>query len=97
LSSSLKFCRFERSSDGFGINLEDGLAAESYRYEGEGFANGDCGMSISNLNANDATQWRCFVGWNDDKKLSSVLDASAHWNEMRSELMSLQKRNFLSR
>lgn len=103
LKNILKFCRFERvgDSDSFGLNLEDGIASGNYRYFGDGFANGDCGLEIKNMNGNDKAQWRCFVGLmdfedamntkiSDDKrktyKHSAVVDASDDWNKIKSKL-----------
>lgn len=102
LRNVLKFCRFKRvgDDDGFGLNLEDGIASGNYLYHGEGFANGDCGMEIKNMKEYDKVQWRCFVGlWDyddamndklaDDKKKlykhSAVVDASNDWNKLKSE------------
>lgn len=101
LKNLLKFCRFERvNGDGFGLNLQEGTASGNYRYYGDGFARGDCGVEIKNMNGNDKTQWRCFVGLMDyddamnvklpagDKRVykhSSVLDASNDWNKLKSK------------
>lgn len=102
----LKFCRFERvgDDDGFGLNLEDGIASGNYRYYGEGFGQGECGLEIKNMNRNDKTQWKCFVGLVDyddamnakvleeSKKFykhSSVLDASDDWNKLKSKKISI--------
>lgn len=70
LKNVLTFCRFERvddDDDGFGLNLEDGLASGNYRYFGQGFAKGDCGLEIIDMNINliDKTQWNCIVGLTD--------------------------------
>jgi hypothetical protein len=100
LKNVMKFCRFERVGDAsFGLNLEDGIALENYRYYGDGLELGDCGLEIKNMNINDKTQWRCFVGLMDsadamnakvpenEKKIykqSSVIDASEDWNKLKS-------------
>lgn len=52
-------CRFITP---FGNNLkirETGEIAGKYSYYGTGFANGQCGIKISNLDKNDEGQWRC--------------------------------------
>lgn len=101
LKNMLTFCRFERiDEDGFGLNLEDGIASGNYRYFGQGFGKGECGLEISNLNLIDKTQWNCFVGLLDaedamndkvavgDKKvhkLSSIIDASDDWDNLKSK------------
>lgn len=101
LKNVMKFCRFERiDDDGFGLNLEDGLASGKYRYFGQGFEKGECGLEISNLNLIDKTQWNCIVGLMDsadamnnkiaesDKKvhkLSSIIDASDDWEKLKSK------------
>jgi hypothetical protein len=101
LKNVLTFCRFERvDDDGFGLNLEDGIASGNYRYHGQGFDNGDCGLEINNLNVIDKTHWNCFIGLTDaadamndkiakaDKKIykhSSVIDASDDWNSLKSK------------
>jgi hypothetical protein len=101
LKNMLTFCRFERiDDDGFGLNLEDGIASGNYRYFGQGFDKGECGLEISNLNMIDKTQWNCFIGLLDaddamdsklaaDKKrvykMSSIIDASDDWEQVKSE------------
>lgn len=101
LKNILKFCRFERlGDDDFGLNLEDGIGIDNYRYYGQGLSYGECGLQINNLNAIDKTQWKCYVGLMDaadamttkiaeeNKKIykySSVLDASDDWNKLKSE------------
>jgi hypothetical protein len=93
----LKYCRFERLSDGFGLSLEDGMATDSYRYFGQGLIYGDCGMEIKTLKSLDRAQWRCFVGLMDAEdimknipesskriyKHSALLDASDEWNKLK--------------
>lgn len=104
LKNILKFCRFERvNDDAFGLNLQEGMASGNYRYYGDGFAKGECGVEIKNMNGDDKTQWRCFLGLVDyadamnvkmpeaDRKVykhSSVLDASDDWNKLKSKLTS---------
>ena len=100
LKNVLKFCRFERlGGDDFGLNLEDGIGVDNYRYHGRGLAYGECGLQINNLNSIDKTQWRCYLGLIDaadamkaiadeEKKVykhSTVLDASDAWNKLKSE------------
>lgn len=111
LKNVLSYCRFERAGDddGFGLNLEDGTASGQYRYFGKGFANGDCGLEISNLNVIDKTHWNCFIGLTNaadamnDKvaatdrkayKLTSVIDASDNWDSLKSKKNVRFKLNF---
>lgn len=97
----LKFCRFERlGDDDFGLNLEDGIGVDNYRYYGQGLSYGECGLQINNMDIIDKIQWRCYVGLMDSVdamatniaeenkkiyKLSSVLDASDAWNKLNSK------------
>lgn len=106
LKNVLSYCRFERVGDdeGFGLNLEDGIASGNYRYFGRGFSSGDCGLEIMNLNVIDKTQWNCLVGLTDsadamndkiteaDRKVykhSSVIDASDDWDSLKSNLFDI--------
>lgn len=100
LKNILKFCRFERV-DGFGLNLEDGIALDNYRYHGQGLDRGECGLEISMMTETDKTQWKCFLGLMDivdapkkipeeNKKVykhSAVLDASENWDKLKSQLI----------
>lgn len=81
----------------FGLNLEDGIASENYRYYGQGLSYGECGLEIKSMKRLDRTQWRCFVGLMDSEdalknipeankrvyKHSAVIDASDDWNRMK--------------
>jgi hypothetical protein len=93
-----KFCRFERvGDDGFGLNVEDGIASVNYRSFGQGLAYGDCGLEIKNMKTVDRTRWKCFVGLLDYDdamsnmpetakriyKHSALFDASDDWNKLK--------------
>lgn len=105
LKNVMKFCRFERlGDDEFGLNLEDGIGVDNYRYYGQGLAYGECGLQINNLSLIDKTQWKCYLGLvdasdemknipEDQKKVykhSSVLDASDDWNKLKSEANNIE-------
>lgn len=98
LKNVLTFCRFERDGN-FGINLRDGTVQGNYRYFGDGFDKGHCGLEINRIAGTDKTQWRCFVGatdiddFNNMKiadaakrihKYSAVIDASDAWDKLKS-------------
>lgn len=100
MKNVLNYCRFERfGDDNFGLHLEDGIGINNYRYYGQGITNGECGLQISNLDAIDKTQWKCYLGLMNatdagssvpvkDKttfKYSAVLDASDDWYKLKSK------------
>lgn len=71
----------------------------NYRYFGNGFDQGHCGLEIDKIGGTDKTQWKCHVGatdiddFNDIKipeakkrihKYSAVIDASDAWDKLKS-------------
>ncbi|XP_058837283.1 uncharacterized protein LOC131693465 [Topomyia yanbarensis] len=63
----IKFCRFIRLADSLGLNVLEGVGWDRYRYNGNGFAAGDCGLEIEEPAAIDRGLWKCVVGYGDDK------------------------------
>lgn len=76
------------------------MSSDIYRYHGQGFDHGECGLEVLKMTGNDKAQWKCFLGLMDfddasknipeaDKRIykhSVVLDASDNWNKLRSLL-----------
>lgn len=75
----MKFCRFLRLNDDVGFNLQDGRGDERISYYGNGFENLECGISIGNVDQNDKSPWKCFIGVDDDgelKTMGAIIDGS---------------------
>ncbi|XP_055534891.1 uncharacterized protein LOC129724211 isoform X2 [Wyeomyia smithii] len=62
----IKFCRFLRLSDSLGLNMLEGVGWDRYRYNGNGFHAGDCGLEIEEPAAIDRGLWKCIIGFGDD-------------------------------
>ncbi|XP_053687098.1 uncharacterized protein LOC128736636 [Sabethes cyaneus] len=62
----IKFCRFLRLADSLGLNMLEGVGWDRYRYSGNGFAAGDCGLEIEEPAAIDRGLWKCIVGFGDE-------------------------------
>ncbi|XP_053674337.1 uncharacterized protein LOC128724639 [Anopheles nili] len=75
----LKFCRFERLADGFGLNVIPGIGTTRYGYLGSGFERNECGLEILNPDGLDKGTWKCLLGYGDDsitKVSGAVVDNS---------------------
>lgn len=92
-TKTITFCRFLRSSDGQGFNVEPGQGNSRYSYAGAGFEAGECGLSIVQPNEFDRFTWKCFVGYRQgavnqwlNGTLGAILDASVVPKELESAL-----------
>lgn len=68
----IKFCRFLRLIDDVGFHLEMGRGEQRYSYFGNGFEQGECGISIANADENDKSPWKCFIGVDEDGELKTI-------------------------
>ena len=53
-------CDFTRP-DGRVLVLSEGIGHDGYSYFGDGFGNGDCGLTIHKVQDNDKGMWKCAV------------------------------------
>lgn len=75
----LRFCRFLRLIDDVGFNLDEGRGTPKYRYYGNGFESGECGIEIVDPDNNDKSTWKCYLGveqYQEPLTLGALLDAS---------------------
>ncbi|XP_058123133.1 uncharacterized protein LOC131294170 [Anopheles ziemanni] len=75
----LKFCRFVRLSDGFGLNVIPGIATSRYGYVGDGFERNECGLEILEPDGLDRGVWKCLLGYGDEtitKVSGAIVDNS---------------------
>lgn len=75
-TKKLSFCRFQRLSDGRGFNVQPAQGSSRYSYWGNGFAAGECGLTVSGPNDLDRSTWKCFVGYDRQGTMGAILDAS---------------------
>uniref|UniRef100_A0A182N3A9 Ig-like domain-containing protein n=1 Tax=Anopheles dirus TaxID=7168 RepID=A0A182N3A9_9DIPT len=61
----LKFCRFVRLTDGFGLNVIPGVGTPRYGYLGRGFERNECGLEIIGPEGLDRGTWKCLLGYGD--------------------------------
>ncbi|KAL1379417.1 hypothetical protein pipiens_014919 [Culex pipiens pipiens] len=74
---TIRFCRFLRLSDQLGLNMLEGVGWGRYRYYGNGFETGDCGLEIDDPDGVDRGLWKCVVGYGDEqimKVSGAILD-----------------------
>lgn len=72
----VSFCRFVRLNDDVGYNLEAGRGEGRYRYNGDGFAHQECGISITNPDDNDKSPWKCLIGVENNETMGAIVDGS---------------------
>lgn len=79
----INFCRFKRVIDDYGLNMDEGQGKIKYNYHGEGIAEGQCGMMITQPDTADKALWKCYVGiesqvggTNVTHTVGAILDAS---------------------
>ncbi|XP_052873759.1 uncharacterized protein LOC128279077 [Anopheles cruzii] len=73
----LKFCRFFRLADNFGLNVIPGLGTSRYNYAGAGFERNECGLEILDPDGLDKGLWKCVLGYGDaqqTKVSGAILD-----------------------
>jgi hypothetical protein len=71
----VKECRFTRH-DGKVILLNEGIGNADYSYFGDGFSEGDCGLTIHNVQDKDKGLWNCTVSDGSTRR-SGFLNVSA--------------------
>uniref|UniRef100_A0A182Q531 Ig-like domain-containing protein n=1 Tax=Anopheles farauti TaxID=69004 RepID=A0A182Q531_9DIPT len=77
--SMVKFCRFVRLVDGFGLNVIPGVGTPRYGYYGGGFERNECGLEIIGPEGLDRGTWKCLLGYGDDsitKVSGAIVDNS---------------------
>uniref|UniRef100_A0AAG5DB61 Immunoglobulin domain-containing protein n=1 Tax=Anopheles atroparvus TaxID=41427 RepID=A0AAG5DB61_ANOAO len=75
----LKFCRFLRLADGFGLNVIPGIGTSRYGYIGAGFERNECGLEILEPDGLDRGVWKCLLGYGDEsitKVSGAIVDNS---------------------
>ncbi|XP_055602240.1 uncharacterized protein LOC129751020 [Uranotaenia lowii] len=75
----MKFCRFLRLADNLGFNMLEGVGWDRYRYYGDGFGTGNCGLEIEEPDTVDRGLWKCVIGYGDEsimKVSGAILDSS---------------------
>ncbi|XP_058460044.1 uncharacterized protein LOC131435834 [Malaya genurostris] len=88
----IKFCRFIRVADNLGLNMLEGVGWDRYRYNGNGFSAGDCGLEIEDPATIDRGLWKCVIGYGDDEVIK-VTGAILDNNETESELKIIAAEN----
>ncbi|XP_065086379.1 uncharacterized protein LOC135708308 [Ochlerotatus camptorhynchus] len=77
----IRFCRFVRVADNQGLNMLQGVGWDRYRYYGNGFDTGDCGLEIEDPDTIDKGLWKCLVGYGNDEmmKVSGAIMDTGDW------------------
>nr|XP_029732390.1 uncharacterized protein LOC109417989 [Aedes albopictus] len=95
--SMIRFCRFVRVADNLGLNMLPGVGWDRYRYYGNGFDVGDCGLEVEEPDTIDKGLWKCVVGYGDDdmmKVAGAIMDNSDE--EAALAIISVENVNALS-
>lgn len=95
---TIQFCRFIRVADNQGLNMLQGVGWDRYRYYGNGFASGDCGLEIEDPDTIDRGLWKCVMGYGDAEmmKVSGAIMDNSDGEQPELAILSAEDVNALN-